>query len=109
MRQPLNHPMRTIMTPGPVEAYPSVLRTMATPILGQFDPAFVDIMNEVKDMIRESFQTTNEEAFVVDGTSRSGIEAALISLIKPGDKVLVPAYGRFAYLFVKEHKLKLYY
>ncbi|RHH71324.1 MULTISPECIES: alanine--glyoxylate aminotransferase family protein [Vagococcus] len=101
MRQPLNHPMRTIMTPGPVEAYPSVLRTMATPILGQFDPAFVAIMNEVKDMIRETFQTTNEEAFVVDGTSRSGIEAALISLISPGDKVLVPAYGRFAYLLIE--------
>ena len=101
MRQPLNHPVRTIMTPGPVEAYPSVLRTMGTPILGQFDPAFLTIMNEVKDMIRESFQTKNEEAFAIDGTSRSGLEAALISLINPGDKVLVPAYGRFAYLLVE--------
>lgn len=101
MREPLNHPIRTIMTPGPVEAYPSVLRTMATPILGQFDPAFLTIMDEVKDMIRESFQTKNKEAYAVDGTSRSGIEAALIALIKPGDKVLVPAYGRFAYLLVE--------
>lgn len=38
--QPFNTPTRTIMTPGPIEAYPSVLRAMATPVLGQFDPVF---------------------------------------------------------------------
>lgn len=96
--QPFNTPTRTIMTPGPVEAYPSVLRAMATPVLGQFDPVFLTIMDEVKEMIKIPFQTTNEEAFAIDGTSRSGLEAGLIALIEPGDKVLIPAYGRFAYL-----------
>lgn len=42
-------PIRTIMTPGPVEAHPNVLRVMSTPILGQFDPAFLAIMDEVKE------------------------------------------------------------
>lgn len=101
MIEPLNTPVRTIMTPGPVEAYPSVLRAMSTPILGQFDPAFVSIMDDVKEMISQTFQTKNEQSFVVDGTSRSGIEASLIALIEPGDKVLIPAYGRFAYLLVE--------
>lgn len=91
-------PIRTIMTPGPVEAHPNVLRVMSTPILGQFDPAFLSIMDEVKEMIKIPFGTKNEQAFAIDGTSRSGLEAALIGLIEPGDKVLIPAYGRFAYL-----------
>jgi (S)-ureidoglycine-glyoxylate aminotransferase len=91
-------PIRTIMTPGPVEAHPNVLRVMSTPILGQFDPAFLAIMDEVKEMIKIPFGTKNEQAFAIDGTSRSGLEAALIGLIEPGDKVLIPAYGRFAYL-----------
>lgn len=91
-------PIRTIMTPGPVEAHPNVLRAMGTPILGQFDPAFLAIMDEVKEMIKIPFGTKNEQAFAIDGTSRSGLEAALIGLIEPGDKVLIPAYGRFAYL-----------
>ena len=91
-------PIRTIMTPGPVEAHPNVLRVMGTPILGQFDPAFLAIMDEVKEMIKIPFGTKNEQAFAIDGTSRSGLEAALIGLIEPGDKVLIPAYGRFAYL-----------
>ena len=98
MSRKIRIPARTIMTPGPVEVYPSVLRAMGTPILGQFDPMFLKVMDEVKEMIKVPFQTKNEEAFAIDGTSRSGLEAALIALIEPGDKVLIPAYGRFAYL-----------
>ncbi len=89
---------RTIMTPGPVEAHPSVLRQMGQTILGQFDPEFLQIMDEVKEMLRVPFQTKNEQAFAIDGTSRSGLETGLFALIEPGDKVLVPCYGRFAYL-----------
>ena len=89
---------RTIMTPGPVEVDPRVLRAMSLPILGQFDPEFTDIMNETMEMLRELFQTSNQWAYPVNGTSRSGIEAVLTSLIEPGDKVLIPIYGRFGHL-----------
>ncbi|HZG83987.1 alanine--glyoxylate aminotransferase family protein [Paenibacillus sp.] len=89
---------RTIMTPGPVEVDPRVLRAMSYPILGQFDPEFTALMNETMEMLRGVFQTNNHWAYPVDGTSRSGIEAVLASLIAPGDKVLVPIYGRFGHL-----------
>ncbi len=97
----LQTPLRTIMTPGPVEVDPRVLRAMTTPIVGQFDPAFTTIMNEVMDMLRQVFQTKNQWAFPVDGTSRSGIEALLCSIIEPNDKVLVPIYGRFGHLLTE--------
>ncbi|WP_062514240.1 alanine--glyoxylate aminotransferase family protein [Halobacillus sp. KGW1] len=97
----LNTPIRTIMTPGPVEVDPRVLRAMSTPIVGQFDPAFTAIMNEVMEMLRQTFQTKNKWAFPVDGTSRSGIEAMLCSIIEPGDNVLVPIFGRFGYLLAE--------
>jgi (S)-ureidoglycine---glyoxylate transaminase len=97
----LNTPMRTIMTPGPVEVDPRVLRAMSTPIVGQFDPAFTNIMNEVMEMLREVFQTNNKWAFPVDGTSRSGIEALLCSIIEKDDKVLIPIFGRFGYLLTE--------
>lgn len=92
---------RTIMTPGPVEVDPRVLRAMSFPILGQFDPEFTTLMNETMGMLRELFKTDNEWAFPVDGTSRSGIEAVLVGLIEPGDKVLVPIYGRFGHLLTE--------
>lgn len=97
----LSPPPRTIMTPGPVEVDPRVLRAMSMPILGQFDPAFTDIMNETMEMLRELYITDNQWAFPVDGTSRSGLEAVMVSLIEPGDKVLVPIYGRFGHLLTE--------
>ena len=101
MYKELNTTLRTIMTPGPVEAEPRVLRAMCAPILGQFDPEFTNIMNQTMEMLREVFQTKNQWAFPIDGTSRAGIEAVLASLIEPGDVVLVPIYGRFGHLFVE--------
>lgn len=97
----LSPSLRTIMTPGPVEVDPRVLRAMSYPILGQFDPEFTELMNETMEMLRDVFQTNNQWAFPIDGTSRSGIEAVLVSIIEPGDKVLVPIYGRFGNLLVE--------
>lgn len=97
----LNLPIRTILTPGPVEVDPRILKAMGTPILGQFDPAFTNIMNEVMEMLRQVFQTRNRWAYPVDGSSRGGIEAVLASLIEPGDVVLIPIFGRFGQLLVE--------
>ena len=42
----INPSPRTLMTPGPVEADPRVLRAMSAHILGQFDPEFTELSNE---------------------------------------------------------------
>lgn len=97
----LNVPNRTIMTPGPVESHPVVLRAMSTATLGQFDPAFTSLMQEIKEMLRIAFNAPDHETLAVDGSSRSGLEAALFAMIEEGDKVLIPAYGRFAYLLAE--------
>lgn len=94
----LSPSLRCIMTPGPVEVDPRVLRAMSFPVLGQFDPEFTDIMNETMEMLRKLFVTDNDWAYPVDGTSRSGIEAVMVSLIEPGDRVLIPIFGRFGHL-----------
>lgn len=101
MYKELNVPQRTIMTPGPVESEPRVLRAMSMPIIGQFDPSFLAIMDEVKEMLKYVFQTNNAQNYAVDGTSRSGMEALMNSLIEAGDKVLVPTYGRFGNMLIE--------
>ena len=94
----INPSPRLLMCPGPVAAEPRVLRAMATPIIGQFDPEFTAMMNETMVMERRLFQTKNKQTYLVDTTSRGGLETILTGTICPGDKVLVPAYGRFGYL-----------
>jgi (S)-ureidoglycine-glyoxylate aminotransferase len=82
-------------------ADPRVLRAMSTPLLGQFDPEFTEIMNEVMDLSRFAFQTGSARAFPVPGTGRAGLEAALTSLIEPGDRVVVAECGRFGLLLIE--------
>ena len=102
--RPLDEPAaeyRILMGPGPTMADPRVLRAMATPLLGQFDPSFTRIMNEVMELIRFVFQTTNASAFPVSGTGRAALEAAIVSLVEPGDRVVVGECGRFGLLLIE--------
>jgi (S)-ureidoglycine-glyoxylate aminotransferase len=89
------------MGPGPINAYPQVLRAMSVQLLGQFDPQFRRYMGETSALYRRVFQTRNRWTLLVDGTARAGIEAALVSLIEPGDRVLVPIFGRFGHLLAE--------
>ncbi len=89
------------MGPGPINAYPQVLRAMSVQLLGQFDPQFRRYMAETSALYRRVFQTRNRRTLLVDGTARAGIEAALVSLIEPGDRVLVPIFGRFGHLIAE--------
>ncbi|MBA2954044.1 aminotransferase class V-fold PLP-dependent enzyme [Nocardioides sp. MAH-18] len=89
------------MGPGPVTADPRVLRAMSAHLVGQFDPWMTDTMTETMGLYRDVFRTANEQTFLVDGTSRAGIEAALVSLVEPGDRVLVPVFGRFGHLLTE--------
>ena len=92
---------RVLMGPGPTMADPRVLRAMAAPLLGQFDPDFAAIMNEVMALTRFVFQTENARAFPVPGTGRAGLEAAIVSLVEPGDRVVVGECGRFGLLLTE--------
>jgi len=92
---------RLLMGPGPVDVYPRVLRAMSTPMLGQFDPEFTEYMNQTMALYRQAFRTDNEWTFLVNGTARAGIEACLGSMVSPGDKVLIPKFGRFGHLLAE--------
>ena len=94
-------PARILLGPGPSMADPRVLRAMATPLLGQFDPAFTAIMTEVMELSRFVFETTNERTYPVSATGRAGMEAALVSLIEPGDRIVVGECGRFGLLLIE--------
>lgn len=97
----LDHPARLLMGPGPINVHPRVLRAMSVQLLGQFDPEFTGYMNEVMSLYRGVFQTQNRWTFLVDGTSRAGIEAALVSTLCPGDDVVVVNAGRFGLLLAE--------
>ena len=94
----LNPAPRLLMGPGPINADPRVLRAMSAQLLGQFDPQFRVYMKETMELYRRVFQTRNRWTFAIDGTARSAIECAMVSVVEPGDRVLVLSFGRFGQL-----------
>lgn len=97
----IDPPQRLLMGPGPVNAHPRVLRAMSADMLGQFDPEMTAYMTETMALYRQVFETQNRWTFLIDGTARAGIEAALVSLIEPGAKVLIVRSGRFGLLLTE--------
>ena len=89
---------RLLMGPGPVDVYPRVLRAMSVALQGQFDPQFTGYMSQTMALYRRVFRTRNQWTFLIDGSARAGIEAAIASLVSPSDKVLVLVFGRFGHL-----------
>ena len=88
-------PLRTLMGPGPSDVPPRVLQAMARPTIGHLDPEFVRMMEELKQLLRYAFQTTNEITFPVSGPGSVGMEACFVNLVEPGDKVIVCRNGAF--------------
>ena len=88
-------PRRTLMGPGPSNVHPRVLAATARPTIGHLDPAFVAMMEEVKELLRYAFQTGNETTFPVSGPGSVGMEACFVNLVEPGDTVVVCRNGAF--------------
>ncbi|MBB4614153.1 (S)-ureidoglycine-glyoxylate aminotransferase [Novosphingobium taihuense] len=97
----IDPPQRLLMGPGPVNAHPRVLRAMSADLLGQFDPEMTGFMNQVMALYRPIFGTQNQWTMLIDGTARAAIEASLVSLVEPGDTVLVVNFGRFGLLLTE--------
>ena len=93
--QAFTPPNRLLLGPGPSDAAPSVLTALSNPLLGHLDPAFIGMMEEIKSMLRQVFQTENEMTFPVSGTGSAGMEFCFVNLIEPGDDVVVCINGVF--------------
>jgi alanine-glyoxylate transaminase / serine-glyoxylate transaminase / serine-pyruvate transaminase len=88
-------PQRTLMGPGPTEIHPRVLTTMSQPAIGYLDPVFVEMMEELKALLRYTYQTRNPLTFPVSGPGSVGMEYCFVNLVSPGDKVAVCRNGVF--------------
>lgn len=88
-------PIRTLMGPGPSDVHPRILSAMARPTIGHLDPEFVRMMEETKEMLKYTFQTTNKLTMPVSAPGSAGMETCFVNLIEPGDKVIVCINGVF--------------
>lgn len=90
-----NPPIRTLLGPGPADVHPRVLAAMARPTIGHLDPAFVTMMDEMKQLLQYAFQTKNAMTLPISAPGSAGMEACFVNLVEPGDKVIVCINGVF--------------
>ncbi len=88
-------PARILMGPGPSDVHHRVLQAMARPTIGHLDPAFLDMMDELKVLLQHTFQTQNALTIPISGPGSAGMEACIVNLVEPGDKVVVCQNGVF--------------
>ncbi len=86
---------RMLMGPGPSDVHPRVLEAMARPTVGHLDPQFLEILNDIRDMLQAVFQTRNPLTLAVSGTGSAGMETCVVNLIEPGERMLVCVAGVF--------------
>ena len=91
----LDAPERILMGPGPTNVNPRVLQALASPIIGHLDPKFLEIMDEVQELLRWLFQTKNRFTLPVSGTGSAGMETCFANVFERGDKVLIGVNGVF--------------
>ena len=56
-------PNRILMGPGPSNVHPRVLEAMSRSTIGHLDPRFIELMDEIKELLKYSFRTNNEVTF----------------------------------------------
>jgi alanine-glyoxylate transaminase / serine-glyoxylate transaminase / serine-pyruvate transaminase len=88
-------PQRTLLGPGPSEINPRVMAAMSLPAIGYLDPVFVEMMEELKTLLRYTYQTKNALTFPVSGPGSVGMEFCFVNMVAPGDKVIVCRNGVF--------------
>ena len=86
---------RRLFGPGPSNPYPEATAALGLPLLGHLDPAFLAIMDETCDMLRQAWGTTNARTLPISATGSAGMEAAFVNTVHPGDVVVVAVNGLF--------------
>ena len=88
-------PERLLLGPGPSNVAPDVLRAMSEPLVGHLDPSFLQILDEVQEMLREVFRSDQPLTLPISGTGSAGMETCLVNLLEPSDTAVVLVQGVF--------------
>ena len=72
---------RVLMGPGPSDVDPRVLEALSRPTIGHLDPAFLDMLNEIRELLQYTFQTKNPMTLAMSGTGSAGMETCTGNLL----------------------------
>ena len=93
LNKPIAVPDRLLCGPGPSNCPPRILKAASLQLIGHLHPECLVIMDDIKAGLQYAFQTTNSMTIAISGTGHAGLEAAMVNVVEPGDRVLVLKNG----------------
>jgi aspartate aminotransferase-like enzyme len=84
-----------ILTPGPVELHPKALEALSRPQLHHRSDQAIGVFNLARTLLKQAFGTAGE-TLLVTGSGTAAMEALVLSLFAPGQRVWVPVHGKFS-------------
>jgi aspartate aminotransferase-like enzyme len=84
--------------PGPTPCPPEVLKAMGKQMINHRGKEFGEMINRITAKLKELFQTKND-LYILTGSGTGSMEAAVVNMVSPGDKVLSVANGVFGNRF----------
>lgn len=84
----------SLLAPGPVNLHPEVRKVLALPMIHHRTPEFDKILKRVLTRMKSIFQT-EQDVFLLSSTGSGGMEALLVNILSPGDKVIAIVSGKF--------------
>ncbi len=84
--------------PGPTPIPPEILNVLSRQMINHRGPQFAELIQGMTAILKEIFQTKGD-VFILTGSGTGGMEAAIVNMLSPGDKVLVVSNGFFGERF----------
>src|SRR4030042_234622 len=86
--------MTQLRVPGPTPCPPEVLKAMAWQMVNHRGPEFHQLITDVTADLKTVFQTKND-VLLLTGSGTGGLEAAVVNMLSPKDKILSVSIGVF--------------
>jgi aspartate aminotransferase-like enzyme len=92
--------MVNLRLPGPTPVPDDVVEAVSKPMIDHRGEEFHAIMKRLTANLQKAFETRNE-VYVLTSSGTGGMEAAIVNVLSPGDKVLAVSIGNFGDRFSK--------
>ncbi|KAF5296364.1 hypothetical protein FQR65_LT10256 [Abscondita terminalis] len=86
-------PHKLLVGGGPPNCSPGVLHALSQPPLSAVCEELYLLIDEIQEMLRYVFQTTNKVTLGIQTSGTGGIEAALLNVVDPGETVIIGVCG----------------
>jgi len=86
--------MEELRIPGPTPCPPEVLQALSRQMINHRGVEFQAMLKDITEKMKQLFQTEND-LYYLTGSGTGSLEAAVVNVLSPGDKVLSVSIGVF--------------